>query len=224
MTAPPALSLPPRFPQPFVDALGGLLAWRDVLSLTSVDWREWPSRRYWIDSRSAVIVSLVQPSGELSAFITRFPRCEQRPVSWANVAFSAIVAFSGAGIAQHYDQEVLDSAQLRRSLCLSSGCLILESNNAFLLVRDDFEHVIASFLDQLPVLLHAGQGMMFQDHYGPECVLITLVDGIVTFDDLHSNCLKAPAREVLVALADARARLDRIVALAKAERESETAN
>lgn len=207
--------LPPRFPQPFVDALGGLLSWRDVLSLTSVDWQEWPLRRYWIERKSAVIVSMVQPASELSAFITRFPRCEQRPVSWANVSFSAIVAFSGGGITHHYDQEVLDSAQLRRSLCLSSGCLILESKTDFLLVRDDFEHVIASFLDQLPVLLRTGQGMMFQDHYGPEGVRVTLVDGIVTFDDLHGNCLKAPAREVLVALASARSRLDKILALAQ---------
>lgn len=175
-----------------------------------------------IEHRSAVIVSAIECADQLGSFIGRFPLCEKRPVSWASVSFSATVAFDGVGIAHYDDQEVLESAILRSALGLAtdgaSGYLKLATADGVLIVRDDFEHVISSFLHQLPLKLCAGEGMLFEDHYdGPDGIDITLVDGIVLFDDLHSNLLRAPLREVLVVLADANARFSRIMSLAESE-------
>lgn len=174
-----------------------------------------------LEHTGAVIVTAVESAAHLDAFLTRYPLCAQRPVSWAHVAFRAFVAFHGTGIARHYDQEVLDSAALRRSLGLArnvhGGSLVLESCSDLMIVRDDFAHVLESFLHQLPLNLRAGSGLMFHDHYSSEGTRVTLADGVVEFDDLGGNVLRAPLREVLPALVDAKARFERIMALAAAE-------
>jgi hypothetical protein len=71
------MSLSPRFPQPFLDALG-TLSWRTVLALTSVDKRESPMRCYWINDKSAVIELAIEDQLDLTAFVARFPRCQRR--------------------------------------------------------------------------------------------------------------------------------------------------
>jgi|JI10StandDraft_1071094.scaffolds.fasta_scaffold236114_4 hypothetical protein len=65
----------PRFPQPFLEQLGQLASWSDVLSLTSVDKREAPSRRYWIECTSIVHFGVAVTSAEQRSFVSRFPRC-----------------------------------------------------------------------------------------------------------------------------------------------------
>lgn len=69
------MSVVPRFPQPFLELLGLLLPWRDVLSLTSVDWREAPMRHLWISEHSVLVVDAVEHAPEAVSFVARFPRC-----------------------------------------------------------------------------------------------------------------------------------------------------
>jgi hypothetical protein len=74
--------LAPRFPQPFLDNLGGLglLPWRTILWLTSVDKREAPMRDFWINEKSIVQLRFIAYACDdelvhAHAFFTRFPRC-----------------------------------------------------------------------------------------------------------------------------------------------------
>jgi hypothetical protein len=63
-----------------------------------------------------------------------------------------------------------------------------------------------------------GNGMLFQDHYGPsDGISVSLEGGTVVLDDLHCRVLRAPLNAVLAALAAAQLRYDVILALVAAE-------
>lgn len=73
----------PRLPQPLLEQLRALASWQDVLSLTSIDKREAPSRRFWIECASVARLGVAVTLVEQRSFVSRFPRC---PV-WQVVAY-----------------------------------------------------------------------------------------------------------------------------------------
>lgn len=64
----------PRFPQPFLELLSNISTWRDILSLLSVDKREEPMRRFWINFHSMVLAQAPR-LGELTLFCHTYPQC-----------------------------------------------------------------------------------------------------------------------------------------------------
>jgi hypothetical protein len=225
-------SLPPRFPQPFLDLLAMHSSWRSVLVLSSVDRREAPMRTYWINEKSAVIELAIENRDELSSFLTRFPHCVRRATSGL---FTAIVFFSGPGISRPYDQEVLDDAALRKSLRLNegfSGGLILQDRCDSVGISDEFDYLTYCFLYELPQELRAGRDFVFVDRCGPspESFFVNLQKNdcnmmAVTFDDTYGRILSAPVNAVLAALEGARLRFEAIKRLVENENdENENTN
>jgi hypothetical protein len=68
----------PRFPQTFLDVLGTIAAFDDVLALTSVDRRERVSRVFWIDRKAKVHFNTTVSVPEQRAFLAAYPHCVVR--------------------------------------------------------------------------------------------------------------------------------------------------
>jgi hypothetical protein len=112
------MDLPPRFPQPAIEALleyagwrdvQNVLSvdrcaaqlkyadWRDVLNLLSVDQREAPARR-WLINATGMIRLIGQPKGEVDAFIAKYPSCvrwTQNVHMWDHADVNRIVTSVG---------------------------------------------------------------------------------------------------------------------------------
>lgn len=193
---------------PFIDSLKTRASWLDVLSLLSVDRREAASRSHFINEASAVVDLYARDA--LDAFVGRYPRCVRRRTS---KAFDVAVSF----LARDTDREVAASADaawrdevvaetLERDI---GGVVVTDAWGNDMTIRDAFEHVVSSFLVELPALLQLGQGMAFRDHLSPEGVSVSLLDdGTVEFCDGNGDRIQGSKRAVLVALEDALLRLN----------------
>lgn len=109
--------------------------------------------------------------------------------------FEVTLFFDGEGISRHYDREVLNDAQLRRSLQLDrgpSGGAILATANGSLMIEDDYDNIVEGLLTEVPNALRMGQMKIeFEFHYGPENLLITQSSGSVIIDNLNGTRVSA---------------------------------
>lgn len=68
----------PLFPQTFLEVLGTIAAFKDVLALVSVDRRERVSRWFWIDRKAKVHFNTMVGVPEQRAFLAAYPHCVVR--------------------------------------------------------------------------------------------------------------------------------------------------
>lgn len=203
----------PRFPVPFLDVLGALAPWCDVLHLLSVDKRESTSRAHWLNQRSAVVELYVADKVAFDAFVAKYARCVRRRTS---IVFDAEVFFFDRAGSRVDDRALLTDDAKRHEITQmlleghDGGGLKLSDWTNWISIRDDFEHVAHSFLVELPGLLRQGCAMTFHDHYDGEMVAVTIEDGdmVAFYDTCNSDRLVAPRRAVVIALEDANDRLN----------------